>query len=101
MKVEASWDLLQEVLKAEIWYDIAWFISRKVPLNLTLFSQLNSQEKVLSRDEFLKMAKERIDRLDIASAIEDIIHFIKDQEAVRRTWSKEFFLHWIDSIVTG
>lgn len=44
---------------------------------------------------FLKMARERIDKLDISAAIEDIIHFVRDQEAITRTWSKEFFLHWM------
>jgi hypothetical protein len=59
---------------------------------------LHGEKEVLSRDAFLKMAKERIDHLDVTSAIEDAIHFVRDQEAIRRTWSKEFFLHWIDTI---
>lgn len=87
-------------VKGRDWYDMVWFIRKKVPLNLTLFSKLNGREEVLSRDAFLKLAKERIDQLDVPSAMEDAIHFVKDQEAIKRTWSKEFFHHWIDNVVT-
>jgi predicted nucleotidyltransferase component of viral defense system len=87
-------------VKGRDWYDMVWFIRRKIPLNLSLFSKLNGREETLNRTEFLKIAKERIDRLDVSSAIKDIIHFVRDPEAVRRSWSNEFFSHWIDNIVT-
>ncbi len=87
-------------VKGRDWYDMVWFIRRKIPLNLTLFSELSGQKEVLEHAAFLKMAKERIDQLDIPAAIEDIIHFVREQEAIRRTWSKEFFKHWIDNIQT-
>lgn len=87
-------------VKGRDWYDMVWFIRRKIPLNLTLFAKLNGYEEILSRAAFIEMAKERIDRLDVASAIEDIIHFVRDQEAIKKTWSKEFFHHWIDNIQT-
>lgn len=87
-------------VKGRDWYDMLWFIRRKIPLNLSLFSKLNGREEVLERTEFLKIAKERIDQLDVTAAIEDIIHFVRDQEAIRRTWSQEFFRHWIDDIQT-
>lgn len=85
-------------VKGRDWYDMVWFLKRKTPLNLKFFSHLHKSDTVLSRAEFLKMAKERIDQLDVQSAIEDIIHFVKDQEAIKRTWSKDFFHHWIDQI---
>lgn len=87
-------------VKGRDWYDMVWFIRRKIRLNLSLFSKLSQQKEVLNRASFLKMAQERIDRLDVPSAIEDIIHFVHDQEAIRRTWSKEFFHHWISNIET-
>lgn len=87
-------------VKGRDWYDIVWFIRRKIPLNLILFSKLNGQEEVLSRAAFLKIAKERIDLLDISAAIEDVIHFVRDKEAIRRTWSKDFFQHWMNEIQT-
>lgn len=87
-------------VKGRDWYDLVWFIRKKTPLNLTFFSKLSGQENVLNHSEFLKLAKERIDRLDVPSAIADIIHFVRDQEAIQKTWSKDFFYHWIDSIKT-
>jgi predicted nucleotidyltransferase component of viral defense system len=87
-------------VKGRDWYDMVWFIRKKVPLNLTIFSKLNGQKEVMDQAAFIKMAKERIDRLDVSSAIDDAIHFVRDQEAIKRTWSKEFFHHWIDTIQT-
>lgn len=88
-------------IKGRDWYDMVWFIRRKIRLNLELFSKLSQQKEVLNRAAFLKMAQERIDRLDVPSAIEDIIHYVHDQEVIQRTWSKEFFHHWINNIETS
>jgi predicted nucleotidyltransferase component of viral defense system len=85
-------------VKGRDWYDMVWFIRRKVPLNLKLFSKLNGYDKELSRSDFLSMAKERISNLDVKSAIEDIIHYIPDKVTIPDTWSKEFFNHWIDEL---
>jgi predicted nucleotidyltransferase component of viral defense system len=87
-------------VKGRDWYDLVWFIRKKTPLNLSFFSKLCGKQKKLTRIEFLKLAKERIAQLDITSAVEDIVHFVQDQEAVRSTWSKEFFSYWIDQIQT-
>ncbi len=87
-------------VKGRDWYDFVWFVRRQVDLNLTFFSQLNGLKNILSRDAFLKMAKERIDQLDVAAAIEDAIHFVQDQELIQRTWSKEFFWQLMQQIKT-
>lgn len=87
-------------VKGRDWYDMVWFIRRKTPLNLAIFSKLNGREDILDRREFLMLAKNRVEQLDLSSAIEDILHFVRDQEAIRRTWSKEFFHHWLDNIQT-
>lgn len=86
-------------VKGRDWYDMIWFIRKKTPFNLALFSQLNGQDEPLSRADFLKLAKERIYQLDVAAAVEDILYFVRDPEAIQKTWSKEFFLHWIDLIL--
>jgi predicted nucleotidyltransferase component of viral defense system len=85
-------------VKGRDWYDLVWFIRRQIPFNLTLFSKLNGYSSILTRDEFIKLAKERVEKLDIKSAIEDIIHFVRDQDAIKNTWSKDFFNYWIDQI---
>lgn len=85
-------------VKGRDWYDIVWFIRNNIPLNLALFSKLNGQKETLSEEAFLKMAKERIDQLDVTSAMKDVLNFIRDTEVVQRTWSKEFFHYWIDHV---
>ena len=87
-------------VKGRDWYDMVWFLRRKIPLNLSIFSKLNGAKENLTRDAFLKIAKERIDQLNIPAAIEDTIHFVRDQEVIGRTWSKEFFLHLVNNIQT-
>lgn len=87
-------------VKGRDWYDVVWFIRKKTPLDLSIFSKLCGYQETLSRAAFLKMAQERIDQLDVPSAIEDIIHFVRDQEAITETWSREFFHFWIGSIQT-
>jgi predicted nucleotidyltransferase component of viral defense system len=87
-------------VKGRDWYDAVWFIRKKIPLDLSLFSKLSGEKVPLTRATFLKLAKERIDQLDVSAAMNDIIHFVRDQEAIKRTWSKKFFHHWIDQIQT-
>ena len=85
-------------VKGRDWYDVVWFIRKKTPLNLALFSQFRAEEQVLTPAAFLQIARERIENLDVTSAINDCVNFIKDQEAVRGSWSKEFFHHWINQL---
>lgn len=87
-------------VKGRDWYDMVWFIRKKTPLNLSLFSKLNGLKEILNREAFLEMAKKRIDRLDVQAAIEDILPYVRDQEVIRRTWSKDFFQHFIENIPT-
>jgi hypothetical protein len=86
-------------VKGRDWYDMVWFIRKKIPLNLHLFSKLSGRKEELTHSTFLNMLKERIDQLDIPSSIEDTLHFVRDQEAIKKTWSKEFFLHFADQIL--
>lgn len=87
-------------VKGRDWYDMVWFIRKKIPLNLTFFSKLSGEKEVHTRASFLKVARDRIDRLDVVSAIDDIVHFVRDQESIQKTWSKEFFNYWIGQIET-
>ncbi|MCB1119233.1 MAG: nucleotidyl transferase AbiEii/AbiGii toxin family protein [Chlamydiia bacterium] len=83
-------------VKGRDWYDLVWFIRNKTPLSLSAFSKF--LEKEISQEAFIKMAKERIEELDVPSAIQDIANFVRDREAIEKTWSKEFFTHWIQQL---
>lgn len=85
-------------VKGRDWYDIVWFIRRNIPLDLALFSKLNGQERILTPEEFLHLAKERIQRLDVQSALQDVAIYLRDVEIVERTWSREFFKEILEGI---
>lgn len=87
-------------VKGRDWYDVVWFISRKVPFDLALFSKLSGQSKTLDRVSFLEIANERIEKLNLEPAIADAINFVRDRELITRNWSKEFFQYWMKNIQT-
>lgn len=45
------------------------------------------------------MAFERIDALDLPSAVADIVHYVRDPEVIQRTWTKEFFRELFNKII--
>jgi predicted nucleotidyltransferase component of viral defense system len=85
-------------VKGRDWFDLVWFIRRQIPLDLAFYSKLSGSSKILSPSEFIEIAHTRINQVDIAAAIKDIINFVRDQEVIERSWSKEYFLHWIQHI---
>lgn len=85
-------------VKGRDWYDVIWFIRQNKPLNLALFSNFMEQTNPLTVSQFKQIAKERVEQLDVKSAIEDCIHFVRDQQAIRETWSREFFHYWLDKV---
>lgn len=52
----------------------------------------------MTSEQFLELAKNRIETLNIKSAVQDIVNFVKDREAIEQSWSKEFFLHWLNQL---
>lgn len=85
-------------VKGRDWYDLVWFSRKKTPLNLSLFSQLNGLDKPLDRKAFFQLARDRIQQLNIKEAIDDTLPFVRDEEVIRRNWSKEFFTQLIETI---
>jgi predicted nucleotidyltransferase component of viral defense system len=85
-------------VKGRDWYDVVWFIRRNKLLNLPLFSKFIEHANTLTAAQFKQIAYERIEQLDIKSAVEDCIHFVHDQQVIKETWSREFFHYWFDRI---
>jgi len=83
-------------VKGRDWYDLVWFVSRNTPLNLNYLEARMRQsgywnEKLsMTSENLLSLFDQKIDTLDIQSAKNDIINFIKDSSQVE-LWSKEFF----------
>lgn len=84
-------------VKGRDWYDMVWFIRKKVPLSLNLFSQHMQRPIPLTIEEFYQLGQQRIDNLDIGKALADIEPFVRDK-AVISGWSHEFFSHWLKQI---
>ena len=90
-------------VKGRDWYDIIWFISRDVPLNLFYLQQRMKQsgnwksKKKLTHKDLINLFEEKIDSLDMKSAKADIINFIPDRGQID-LWSKEFFSQLIHKI---
>lgn len=83
-------------VKGRDWYDLVWFVSRNVSLNLNYLEKRMQQsgfwnkKQKLTPDELIKLFDKKIIDLDIKSAKDDIINFIKDPSKVA-LWSKDFF----------
>ena len=88
--------------KGRDWYDLVWYISQGVPLDLThlnarlqqncswLEKQDISLQREIDKTYLLKLLELRIEELDISMAKRDVEVFISDTR-VLDIWSQEFF----------
>jgi len=85
------------------WYDVIWFIRRDIPLKLTYFTtcmhELNNwnRKEAIDAQKVIEISCNRIDELDIESAKEDVIPFLKNPVIVDE-WSKDYLKHWINQL---
>ncbi len=87
---------VNRIVKGRDWYDFVWYISRGVPVNLTMLEHVMRQAGSLSNEslthnKLLQLLEEKIRSLNIEAARHDVEIFLKspDQTAV---WSHEFFM---------
>lgn len=91
-------------VKGRDWWDIVWFIRHDTPMNIKhLTDCMHSRAQLdknieLNRNLLIEIFEARVNKLDIASAQQDIRPYIKDTSLVDE-WSKEFFMYWIQKIV--
>ncbi|MCH9628129.1 MAG: hypothetical protein S4CHLAM2_17820 [Chlamydiales bacterium] len=90
-------------VKGRDWYDLVWFISRDVPLNLFYLEQRMRQTSAWTKKQKMTPAdlkdrfEQKIESLDIQSAKADIINFIRDSSQIE-LWSQDFFRQIIQKI---
>jgi predicted nucleotidyltransferase component of viral defense system len=90
-------------VKGRDWYDVVWFISRGTPLNKSYFTtcmrQLSgwSEDGIMKPEQIIRLVFDRIDKIDIESAKQDVISFLKNPMVIDE-WTKEYFKHWISSM---
>lgn len=95
-----SWNMR---VKGRDWYDLVFFVSRHIPLDLAyLQSRLSAagaaESLRLEAAAAIAMLHEKIESLDIDAAVRDVMPFIADPDTVA-LWSKEFFHTVADRIV--
>lgn len=83
-------------VKGRDWYDLIWFVTENIPLNLTHLKRRLIQsghleaEKPLNPEIFRKLYKERLEQVDFKQAKKDVFPFIKEQ-VLLELWSASFF----------
>ncbi len=85
----------QNRVKGRDWFDFEWYVRQGVPLNrqhLCTRAQQSGHwsEPTLTQEDFAQLLKERIDNVDLDSAREDVIRFIKSPDEIK-IWSKPYF----------
>jgi len=83
-------------VKGRDWYDMVWFMSREVRLNLHHLEQRMrasgnwTGDISLTEKKFQTLCLDKIDNLNIESAKEDVEVFLHDPRSIE-AWSQEFF----------
>lgn len=93
-------------VKGRDWYDFVWYIRKKIPLNLAHLQERMyqtehlSKGQILTKEALIKMLHDKISKLDIEKASQDIRPFIPD-EAQIASWSQDYFHQFVDQIITS
>jgi predicted nucleotidyltransferase component of viral defense system len=84
-------------VKGRDWYDFEWYVRKGIKLNYNHLKEriLQSEGVEISRDEFLKLLKERLSTADIEMVKNDVRRFLKNQNELE-IWSNEYFLQLAD-----
>lgn len=83
-------------VKGRDYYDFVWYIAQKIPVRLSHLEQRLRQtdgwkgKTPLKLDSLNELLKQKFAEVNIKSAKEDVLPFIKDTDAVS-LWSAEFF----------
>ena len=89
-------------VKGRDWYDVVWYISHRVPLDLThLVERAKESEPgadVSTPEKLLAAFDDKIDALDIESAKLDVGQYLMDESELD-IWSKDFFRQMVRKIV--
>ncbi len=91
-------------IKGRDWYDFVWFVSNKTPIYLPHLEARMRQSKNWNRSDsltqkiFENLLVEKIDKLSIEMAKNDILPFLRDKRRIE-VWSREFFLSLIPQIL--
>lgn len=89
-------------VKGRDWFDFEWYVRNNVELNLSHFAERAFQsnhlsEATISRYDFIKLLKTKIETVDFKNAAAEVLVFIKKPSDIE-IWSKDYFLHLTEMI---
>lgn len=92
--------LCRDYLKGRDWYDFSWYISRKIPINLTLLSNAlyqmghwKNQKIQMAKAWVIGQLEKKILSIEWDDAKKDVASFLKHRELeTLNLWSQDFFL---------
>ncbi|MBY0528787.1 MAG: nucleotidyl transferase AbiEii/AbiGii toxin family protein [Rhabdochlamydiaceae bacterium] len=89
--------------KGRDWYDLVWYVAKKVPLHLAHLEKRLKQTAFIEEgvafdpQAFSKLYLDRVEKLDVLAAKEDVVHFVRDSQALD-IWSKSYFIELLAKI---
>lgn len=89
-------------VKGRDWYDMEWYIKKRIPLNLKHFAfrALDTgdwKQPMISCEEFLALVKTKIDNVSFENIKDDIVRFIPDDKELD-IWSPKYFKDLADQM---
>ena len=85
----------QNRVKGRDWFDFEWYLRQGTRLNLKHLAALARQSghfagDVMSKNQLAELLAARIEQIDLESAREDVVRFLRSPEEIN-IWSKPFF----------
>ncbi|MBL7696929.1 MAG: nucleotidyl transferase AbiEii/AbiGii toxin family protein [Chitinophagaceae bacterium] len=82
-------------VKGRDWYDMEWYITKKVPLDLSHFilrakDSGDWKKDTMTEEEFRKLLHEKIEAINLSIVIADINRFIPNPGELEK-WNKQYF----------
>lgn len=83
-------------VKGRDWYDLLWFLRKRVPLHLAHLEERMRQSgdwqegRNISRHDLLRFYEHRVEQVNFSKAAADVLPFINDPREID-LWSRDFF----------
>lgn len=89
-------------VKGRDWYDFEWYVRHNIPLDFKHLQAriLEFDGRNMSKDDFLKLLKEKLSSTDINSVKQDVAAFVFNP-AELEIWSNDYFVKLTEKIVWG
>lgn len=86
-------------VKGRDWYDFEWYVRHRIPLDFNHLAEriLQFNGKLVTKDEFMDLLRQRLTSTNINMVKADVLPFIRQPEELD-IWSNEYFLQLANMI---